>query len=190
MPSSVSVFHQTELDIGKTAGARDADLVGPIERDRSRTRERELLLVFGDDFEVGIVLERDGLLRRHVIGHGLEQVPGVCLIGACAESAPPNPSINASAAMDRYAAGSRGFLGNDLHLRSPPCSVLISHPTSIGCGLVRRRAMPSACGRRRGPQAPQKLHPSALPWDCHTTSGGTGYLYLILRESEGFDKRL
>jgi citrate lyase subunit beta/citryl-CoA lyase len=46
--------------------------VRPIERERSRTRERELLLVFGDDLEVGLVLERYGLLRRHVVGHGLE----------------------------------------------------------------------------------------------------------------------
>src|SRR5215470_6992897 len=71
-----------KLDIRKPAGPRGADLVGPIERDLSRTRERELLLVFGDDLKDRIVLERYDLLRRHVIGHRLEQLLGVCLIGS------------------------------------------------------------------------------------------------------------
>ncbi len=57
------------------------ELVGPVESDRTGTRQRELLLISGDDLEVGIVFERHGLLRRHVIGHRLEQVFGVCLIG-------------------------------------------------------------------------------------------------------------
>ena len=48
-------------------------------------------------------MERYDLLRRHVIGHGLEQLPGVCLIGSRSGERPPNPSIKASTAMDRIA---------------------------------------------------------------------------------------
>ena len=38
-------------------------------------------MILGDDLKVGIVAERYGLLRRQIVGHGLEQALGLCLAG-------------------------------------------------------------------------------------------------------------
>ena len=70
---------EDQLDIGKTAGARGAELVGPAEIDRAGTRQQEFLVILGDDLEIGVVAERYGLLRRQIVGHRLEQALGVGL---------------------------------------------------------------------------------------------------------------
>src|SRR5262249_25209025 len=102
------------------AGPRGADLVGPIERDLSRTRERELLLVFGDDLKDRIVLERYDLLRRHVIGHRLEQLLGVCLIGSRSgerTTQPKQQGQHSNGQNSLSGADSRRNVGGHLHLR-------------------------------------------------------------------------
>src|SRR5436190_18072224 len=69
------------FDIGKTACARRTDLVRTAHISCARARQQELLVILGDNLEIGVKSERYGLLRRQVIGHGFEHALGVCLIG-------------------------------------------------------------------------------------------------------------
>ena len=70
------------LDVGKSARTREADLVGPIEHDAPGTQERKLLILFGHHFEAGVVVERDRLLRAHIIRHRFQQLLRVGLTRA------------------------------------------------------------------------------------------------------------
>ncbi|MNJ30191.1 hypothetical protein D3C77_247870 [compost metagenome] len=71
------------LNVGKTTVSRCAYLVGAVDHHRTGTGQGEALLILGDDFKEGVIVERQALLRRHIVGHVLELGFSVRLIGMC-----------------------------------------------------------------------------------------------------------
>ena len=56
-------------------------MVRPLKRDGTGTRDAELLVVCRDDLECGVVVEGDALLRREIVGHGLDERLCIGLVG-------------------------------------------------------------------------------------------------------------
>lgn len=67
--------------VDKATRAQVADLVGAVDDGRAGSGQRKVLFFFGDDFKTGVVVERYVFLRGQVVGHALEQILGVRLIG-------------------------------------------------------------------------------------------------------------
>ncbi len=80
-------------------------------------------MILGDDLEVGVVAERYGLLRRQIVGHGLEQCSSPLPRQLLRPRLRPKPTINTSAAADAVPAESPvnlrniAFIWKSLHLR-------------------------------------------------------------------------
>ena len=51
------------LNIGKPAGPADAEFVGTCQLEIARCSQRKFLIIFGDDFQANVVVERDAFLR-------------------------------------------------------------------------------------------------------------------------------
>ncbi|MNR07877.1 hypothetical protein D3C85_1240080 [compost metagenome] len=67
--------------IDKSTRTRVAHLVGAADDGCAGSGQRKVLFFFSDDFKVCVVVERYVFLRGQVVGHALEQILGVRLIG-------------------------------------------------------------------------------------------------------------
>jgi hypothetical protein len=73
----------------QSASARSVKLVRAVEGQGAGTCQSNLLLLCGNDFEVGIVLEGYCLLHSKIVGHCLKQASGLRFIGASDRHASP-----------------------------------------------------------------------------------------------------
>ncbi|MCY1175362.1 hypothetical protein D9M73_155970 [compost metagenome] len=76
---------EEHFHVGEAAMARGVELVRAGEGDVAGVGQGEFLVILGDDFEIGVVAERQRLLRRQEVGHLFQQVPGVGLVGQCGQ---------------------------------------------------------------------------------------------------------
>ncbi|MNT60375.1 hypothetical protein D3C72_1979520 [compost metagenome] len=57
------------FDVGKATVSRRPYLVGTVYHNRTGAGQGEPLLIVGDDFKEGVIVERQAFLRRHIVGH-------------------------------------------------------------------------------------------------------------------------